>query len=260
MSYSNSTKDLKVLALAGAISAALLSGYPAGAEAGIAAGWERSSHVEDNVIDNTDGTWSYDFTVFNDSVFDSYGTFDEPFIIDWELPFFGDMGITDIVQPGDWFANIETIGVANPATGWDGVAAWQTPGDPWKAIFDGIYGSAAANPFNDPDGQVLHWYTDALPCGGGGPSLAAITTGCIGPGESLAGFGFDAEYEPGQAPYQASWFFQPVQTGDPAFPAAGLPNSQSMNPIPLPGAAILFSFGLAGLAGVARRKRSRRGV
>jgi len=246
---SNSTTDLKFLTLAGAISAGLLSGYPAGAEAGISAGWERSSHVEDNVIDNSDGTWSYEFTVFNDSFFSGYGGFEQPLINDWELPFFDDMGITDVVQPFGWSASIETIGVANGTTGWDGIAAWQTPGDPWKAIFDGIYGSAAANPFNDPNGQVLHWYTTDF-CGG-------EVELCILPGQSLAGFGFDANFAPGQAPYQASWFFQPVQTGDPSFPAAGLPNSPSINPIPLPGAAVLFSFGLVGLAGVARRRRSR---
>lgn len=250
MNYSNSTNNLKVLALAGAISAALLSGYPAGAEAGISTGWERSSHVEDNVIDNGDDTWSYEFTVFNDSFFSGYGSFDEPLIRDWELPFFGDMGIAGIDSPSGWFSSIETIGVANGATGWDGVAAWQTPGDPWKDIFDDFYGSEAANPFNDPDGQVLHWYTQCFD---------EVQT-CILPGDSLAGFGFDADYAPGQAPYQASWFFQPVQTGDPSFPTAGLPNSPSINPIPIPGAALLFSFGLAGLVGVARRKRSRSGA
>ena len=247
MNHSNSTNDLKLLALAGAISAAALSGYPAGAEAGISAGWERASHVEDNVIDNSDGTWSYEFTVFNDSSFSGDGGFEQPLIRDWELPFFDDMGIAGIVQPVGWAASIETIGVANETTGWDGIAAWQTPGDPWKDIFDDFYGSSAANPFNDPDGQVLHWYTECFD---------EVQT-CILPGDSLTGFGFDADFDEGQAPYQASWFLQPVQTGDPAFPAPGLPNSPSINPVPLPGAAVLFSFGLVGLAGVARRRRSR---
>ena len=48
-----------------------------------------------------------------------------------------------------WSYTIETIGVANPATGWQGVADWQTPGDPWKTEFDNLYGSAANNPFNN---------------------------------------------------------------------------------------------------------------
>jgi hypothetical protein len=230
MNYSNSTNNLKVLALAGAISAVLFTGYPADTEAGIGGGWERASHVEDLVTDNMDGTWTYDFNVFNDSFFSGYGTFDEPFIIDWELPYFGDMGITGIDSPAGWFSSIETIGVANPSTGWGGVADWQTPGDPWKTFFDDFYGSAAANPFNGPGGQVLHWFTDD-PCFLPSETLgAALAGGCITPGDSLAGFGFDA---------------------------AGLPNSPSINPIPLPGAAVLFAFGLAGLAGVARRKRSR---
>ncbi len=215
------------------------------------AAWMQASHVEDSVT-GSGSNWHYDFTVFNDSTTDGYGG-DIPIVIDWELPYFDDMGIANILSPNGWEYSIETIGVANTATGWDGVAAWQDPGDPMYV--DG-------SPYNDAT-QVLHWYC-ANPTNFGGEiqgvecmdSLEQIGFGIM-PGDSLGGFGFDAAFGPTGAPYQASWFFLPVQTGDPAFPLAsgvGSPKALGIT-VPEPASVTLLAMGLLGLAGIGRLRR-----
>ncbi len=229
------------------------------------------SHVTDEVVQNG-AVWDYSFTVFNDDigpgggewiVNDSQARGDgRHIIIDWELPWFDDMGITDIRSPDGWRWAIETIGTSNASTGWDGVAAWQDPNDPWYRLLDG-----ANNPIFSAT-QVLHWYCDN-PMDGDGGIFCVTGEGedgngswgsAIDPGEWLSGFGFVADYDAVQAPYQTSWMTREVNTGDPAFPGAGgvtvgSPNALGTVTVPEPGSIALMSLGLMGLAGAGYRRR-----
>lgn len=219
-------------------------------------GATNSSAVLDDVTDNGNGTWTYEFTVCNTSD----GNFSEidgdQVIRDWELPFFGadlgtnEAGITNVVTPLDWMYGVEEVGTPNGATGWDGVAAWQTPGDPQKAIFDAAYGGAANNPFNT-NTNVLHFYTDVIESEFGATAPAGIF-----PGGFLNGFGFTANFGPAAAPYQASWIFVPANTGDPQFPTS-VPNSPSVqrNQVPEPASLALAGLGLGAAAALRRRKK-----
>jgi len=222
------------------------------------AAWERNSTVTDSVTDNGDGTWLYEFTVNNTSTFTPDADSDFwngiPVIVDWELPYFADMGLSNIVSPDGWTYAIETIGVANAATGWDGVAAWQDPSDPFYAGADSPYTTAT---------QVLHWYCDnpVLIWGGEGSCFNGSNEtfgdmigapGTFGP-SSLSGFAFTADFGPTAAPYQASWAELPVRSGDPAFPFAGGVGSPTALGTPtsgtsVPEASSLSLFGLAGLS------------
>jgi len=238
--------------------------------------WDRSSLVEDDVSESG-GVFTYNYTVINTSTrcaeFGPGCDFHEggdPLIIDWELPYFTDSSINlaSIQSPDGWDWAIETIGTANFATGWDGVANWQDPADPWYAGPD--------SPFTTVT-QVLHWYvTDPLACDPfvgvdsftGSASVAAVTCDGILPIDSvnfidahqdrLSGFSFEAAFDSTAAPYQASWFEYPVETGDPAFPlGGGIPNSPSLNrddgtQVPVPAPLLLIA---AALFGLARRMR-----
>ncbi len=238
-------------ALAAILALGLVSAQPA--TAGTAGGWTRSSTVTDSVVDNADGTWTYNYTVNNTSKSDG-GPDREPFIVDWELPWFGDAGITNIMSPSGWNYSIETIGVANSSTGWEGVAAWQTPGDPFYA--------GAGSPFTTVT-EVLHWYSNCWVDGRESARIAsaAAIVSCesplqdaIMPEGSLSGFSFLADFDAVAAPYQASWAFQPVRTGDPAFPLGGIPNSPRVSLVPEPGALGLLGAGLLTLL-LGRRRR-----
>jgi hypothetical protein len=222
--------------------------------AGVSGGWTRSSTVDDSVTNNNNGTWTYNYQVNNTSQLNG-GQDREPFVVDWELPWFGDAGITNIVSPTRWAYSIETIGTPNAATGWEGVAAWQNPSDPFYA--------GASSPFTTVT-QVLHWYSTCW-TNRAQPTSAItplITIECefglqdaIAPGGSLAGFGFDAEFAPTGAPYQASWSFLPVRTGDPAFPLGGIPNSPSITPLAVPEPSDLALLGAGLLVALAGRRR-----
>lgn len=221
------------LALASAISLTILT-LPAAHAA-----WVQADHVESNTT-GSGSSWHYEFTVFNDSTDPCFGECGDPtpVIIDWELPYFVDMGITNILSPFGWTWSIETVGVANVATGWDGVAGWIT--DPtWSGT-----------PFASAT-QVLHWYLD--PEGG---------CGGIFPGRSLGGegecgpFGFDALYGPTDAPYQSSWDLLPIRVGDPNFPVSGVASPCALGQcgsVPEPGSLGLLAIGAA--AGLWRRKK-----
>lgn len=249
-----------------AVSSALL--ISAGSvQAGVNEGgpWTQTSSVTDIVTDNGGGIWTYDYTVTNTS---------EPFfgqplppeipiveglpvIIDWELPWFADAGISNILSPIGWDFAIETIGVANPLTGWEGIASWQDPLDPWYA--------GADSPFTDVT-EVLHWYSlcgASLPPGFPSDQIPCSPDDVIFPGNSLSDFSFDAIFDETAAPYQASWAFLPVRTGDPAFPlGGGLPASPltlgtTTGSVPEPSTLWLAGAGLlAGFAATRRKKKT----
>ncbi len=221
------------------------------ASAGAAGGWTRNSLVSDVVADNGNGTWTYNYTVHNTSLQDDGNDF-EPFIVDWELPWFSDAGITSIMSPAGWAHAIEDVGTPNPFTGWGGVANWQDPADPWYA--------GAGSPFTTVS-QVLHWYW----CGGSESvafGAAVVVDGCdgsfgesIAPGNELSGFSFIADFDETAAPYQASWQFLPPRTGDPAFPlGGGIPNSPLVGAVPEP--AVLGLLGLGLLLLTVRRRET----
>jgi hypothetical protein len=242
-------------ALAGVLGACALLAPMTATLAGTAPGWTKQSHVSDTVADNGNGTWTYDYTVHNDSSQPGSDSVNEPFIVDWELPFFDDAGfaIGDVFSPTGWSAAIETIGTPNGTTGWDGVAEWQTPGDPLYAGPD--------SPFTTTT-QVLHWFSDCWVFGGEAEGCGEFNplTNAIGPGSSLADFGFIADFDKTNAPYQASWADLPVQTGDPALPLGGLPaspNAIGTSGVPAPDTLALLLAGVVGGGIAARRRRAR---
>lgn len=235
------------------------------AHAGVSGPWTRDSRVFDQVVNNNDGTWGYQYTVKNTSFVDPMGTDDrQPIIVDWELPWFGDAGITNIMSPNNWDWSIETVGVANEDTGWEGVARWQDPNDPFYA--------GANSPFSNVQ-TVLHWYNVCwVQRRGETSSIAsqsaiavcefefdnAIFPDAEGNGGELGGFGFTAEFDQVAAPYQASWALLPVRTGDPAFPLGAFPNSPALQggdrPLPEPAPLLLLALA-AGIAALTGRRR-----
>ncbi len=214
-------------------------------------GWNSFSQVSDTVT-GVPGNYTYAYTVHNTSVFyDENGDENEggdgPLIIDWELPWFGDANISNILSPDGWYWTIETIGTANASTGWDGTAAWQDLTDPWY--------QGSTSPFTTVT-EVLHWYTTEY---GGDDGFSWGKA--IFPYNELDGFGFTSNYTATDSPYQASWVILPVQTGDPAFPLGGLPASPGAlgqtggGVVPEPGTILLLMTGLLALAGVTRFTR-----
>ena len=242
-----STKTNAFLAMVFALGA--LAVQPAEAGAPAPAGWTRSSTVTDVVTNNGNGTWTYGYTVNNTSQFTAQGLEpNQPFLVDWELPWFGDAGINtaSIISPNGWAFNIETIGIANASTGWEGIASWQDPLDPFFA--------GAGSPFTTVT-QVLHWYSECFLFRGDREGcFGGSANGILAPG-SLSGFSFVAAFDETAAPYQASWAVLPVLSGDPAFPLGGIPNSPRVQVQGVPEPSLLGLLGIGLVAAMLGRRR-----
>ncbi len=242
---------------------AAISTFALGASAAFAT---RLSHVDSDTVRNSDGTYSYTFTVFNDSHpllgGPCGGDADRPLgpdgrsapdaavsdpsdclfhrVTEWSMPYFGDSGITGVLSPFRWGVSVETIGVANALTFYDGgIPTWLEPADPF------YFG--ASSPFSSVS-QILRWYTFDS-CGDG-------CFGFINPQRSRDGFGFTSTFGATAAPYDAGWVDERRRSGDPDFPLAGIPNSPSVaqdNAVPAPALPALLFIGFAAGLRVSRK-------
>lgn len=247
---------------------------------------ERTSAVK--AASEQDGdNWVYRYRVCNttDSYYGGTDTRGDNVIVDWELPWFGDSRISDIVTPFGWTYSIEKVGEPDPFTGWgsedtndngifgfdenlnpldpaDAVPGWSLDGDYWKDFFDTEYDVAngGTNPFTNVE-NVLHFYVEQFQVAAAVEEERPVC-GLIFEGDECVGFGFTSPFSAGDAPYQASWAMLPVRTGDPPFPlganGGGIPNSPSVRlpgQIPEPGTAALIGLGLLSAAAQRRRRR-----
>jgi hypothetical protein len=263
-SHSGRTKYLRRSVVGLAVGIAMTGMSITSVLAGVAAPVEYEVHsTVDTVVETPSpadaGLTRFNYTVNNNSfetLLPTFSTFlvptgpvtvlGEPIIVDWEMPYFADANITNIQSPTGWTYAIETIGTPNSATGWEGTASWEDPGDPFYP--------GAGSPFLDAT-MVLHWYLEDW------ADFGDSSNGIL-PGDDLSGFSVDSTFMTAvNAPYQASWDIRPVLSGDPPFPGgvnAGVPGSPSLTQtqIPEPAVLALFGIGLAGLALTRRRRRA----
>ena len=255
----------------------------------------QTSYVEGTVTPQG-GRYLYEFTVYNngDDDDDAYGGYDGEglVIVDWELPLIvgdgqtwsdvvdtimsptGDFGAAFVeADPQPWYYEVITPagiiqassdphspGAGSASVYYDNPAgpygeydwSWTKEADPvWQDNND-VYGP---NPdrWLDPD-YLIHWYTPDDP--------EESPRDPIFPFDSRTGYSFMSDISGGNAPYMASWFFEPPTIGDPPSPQGGgpLPGIPGPTPIvPLPAAFPVALIVMAGMAGVGyiRRRTAR---
>lgn len=259
-------KRIGTAALAGALVPLAMAGASTDAEAGFQFP-ERSSFVEGQVTPEN-GQFRYSFEVFNNTDF-LYGEVDgNSLIVNWELPLFSLNGIdvNSITSPENWTYEVIDIQgnvVLNSSGGSGGqsqiynnengpygeyVWDWTAANDPVFQEDNDVYGD---NPdqFEEPP-LILHWFTEDFE----GPANPIFEQ------NSLDGFSFLAEDGATNAPYQASWLFEPPTIGDPPIPQGNLPTigvpNNAVTNVSEPGMFALFGAGLLGLIGLRRRRKS----
>lgn len=255
--------------------------------------FQRSSRVDSTVTNQVDGTFLYEFEVFNTSDFadnDDGG----PFLVDWELPLFSlnDINLGTVESPEDWtYEIVELDGtiVESPDSAligtesqffnnnsspygfydWDYVAASDPLLDPLQGGNPDLYGP---NPeeFETPP-LVLHWYTlNEEDDDDGGPGSGSPLEP-IFPQDSLDEFSFVSDFSSQNAPYLSSWFELPPVTGDPPTPGGGAPfgtpnsparqqaQSATTTSIPEAGSIIgLLAFGTCGIISGLKKKAKKK--
>ena len=213
-----------------------------------------NTSVTSSVVPLGPSQWQYQYTLTNNSICNglSSGTAcgiadGDLLIASFDIPFFGDAGILNILDPSGWQHSTETIGTNNTAHAWDGVAAWQISSDP---NYQG-----PASPFTSVT-QVLHWWdttSTMLPSG------APIPPGILPGGGSAGGFGYIAGFPGTKSPHQlgingistASFLL----SGDPQIPNS--PSISAPAAVPSPGTLSLLGIGILGLTvtPLARRRK-----
>lgn len=238
-----------------------------------------SSYVWSNVTGSN--PYSYDFTVYNTSTWDGDAV---PLVVNWELPLFdfsaeafadgglGDAYISDINAPAGWewevLDNSKTpytiLATSSPQYTSGDVSLYY--GNP-----EGPYGNYvwSWNPVDDPtpyDGAVedwanppfvLHWYTPAVDGVAQNPIPPASAPNGGSQSNGLGGFSFSSEYLSQPAPYQATWFLEPVTFGGAQVPGGDpLPSAPNdVASVPEPFTMITIFGGIAGVGAYIRKRR-----
>lgn len=293
-----SLKQLKMLALGSALAPIALLAGASGAQAGIQAEFEclqeRCSYVSGSTSGSAPNVL-YEFTVHNLSpIFEGTGI---NVIVDWELPIFDVNDVSNIQSPVGWTHEIIANPLTNSTEyynnpdfgfgledqepgGYFGQYSWEEynfADDPQSGNPPGSAYGLNPEVFLDPP-FIIHWYT--LSCFDPDPTnnttnnatLDLFGSECgdqltldsalrpIEEEQSLSGFSFVSNFGSTNAPYLASWLFEPPTAGDPPTPAnlLGLPNSpafQATQNIPEPGTMTLLGIGVLGTAVALRRRR-----
>lgn len=220
----------------------------------------RTSEVSTVVTDNLNGTWTYNYRVWNTSP----GAQDVgvdlppvwPLIVDYEVPLDSPSVVSGVASPAGWA--YEFLSAAD---------------------YVNRYGEPS--PFNSL--YVLHWYEEFLFGEGGRPWWPIAPDGYIAwmlaqdlvrtaYEPSTDGFIFTSSLGPVDGPYSTSWFDANRSTGDPPLPGGGVsggtipyafqlpcppdfPNChQPPGVVPEPSTILLLGAGIAGLCLWARRK------
>jgi hypothetical protein len=185
--------------------------------------------VTDTVSQIGVSSWQYSFTITNMGWWSSLNPelSDSVRLIDYQLPYFSDAGVTAINAPAGW--------------------AWQI--DPTDAF--GLGNGA----------QTLRWYATSVAYGIAGSS-SEFFNGV--PGDTLGGFSFVGAFAPVKAPFIAG-FVEPAfqQQGDPALPgspdalASGLTTFLPVAGVPESEIYAMMLAGLGLLGFMARRRKQK---